>query len=83
MSTSNIEGKSPQNGEVGGGVVFFGFGSDPRRERRRASSAERFQCPVIRSLAHGWAEPIVLDQERIRIDIFLRDNLPWLTMSSG
>ncbi len=27
-------------------------------------------------LAHCWAEPIVADQERIRIDIFLRDNLP-------
>jgi LacI family transcriptional regulator len=27
-------------------------------------------------LAHCWAEPIILDQERIRIDIFLRDNLP-------
>jgi LacI family transcriptional regulator len=27
-------------------------------------------------LAHCWAEPIVPDQERIRIEIFLRDNLP-------
>jgi len=27
-------------------------------------------------LAHCWTEPIVPDQERIRIEIFLRDNLP-------
>ena len=26
MSTSNIEGKSPQDGEVGGGVVFLASG---------------------------------------------------------
>lgn len=27
-------------------------------------------------LAHCWGEPIVEDQERIRIDIFIKDNLP-------
>ncbi|WP_425329929.1 LacI family DNA-binding transcriptional regulator [Terrirubrum flagellatum] len=27
-------------------------------------------------LAHCWGEPVMADQERIRIDIFLRDNLP-------
>nr|WP_256515719.1 LacI family DNA-binding transcriptional regulator [Alsobacter ponti] len=27
-------------------------------------------------MAHCWGEPVVADQERIRIDIFIRDNLP-------
>ena len=27
-------------------------------------------------LAHCWGDPILPDQERIDIDIFLRDNLP-------
>ncbi len=27
-------------------------------------------------LAHCWGEPVMADQERIRIDIFVRDNLP-------
>jgi LacI family transcriptional regulator len=27
-------------------------------------------------LAHRWGDPVVPDQERITIDIFLRDNLP-------
>ena len=26
-------------------------------------------------LAHCWGEPILEDQERIRIDIFIKDNL--------
>ena len=27
-------------------------------------------------LAHCWGEPVLEDQERIRIDIFIKDNIP-------
>src|SRR5260370_122704 len=49
------------------GTIDAIINQDPGHEARSA--------PRI-LLAHCFAEPIVLDQERIRIDIFLRDNLP-------
>jgi LacI family transcriptional regulator len=49
------------------GTIDAIINQDPGHEARSAARI---------LLAHCWAEPIVLDQERIRIDIFLRDNLP-------
>jgi len=49
------------------GTIDAIINQDPGHEARSAGRI---------LLAHCWAEPIVLDQERIRIDIFLRDNLP-------
>ena len=40
---------------------------DPGHEARSAARV---------LLAHCWGDPILPDQERISIDIFLRDNLP-------
>ena len=40
---------------------------DPGHEARSAARV---------LLAHCLAEPVMADQERIRIDIFVRDNLP-------
>lgn len=43
------------------------IGQDPGHEARSAARV---------LLAHCWGEPLLTDQERIRIEIFLRDNLP-------
>ena len=43
-------------------------------ERSLPGEAARSAARVL--LAHCSGEPISPDQERIRIDIFLRDNLP-------
>ena len=40
---------------------------DPGHEARSAARV---------LLAHCWDDPVVPDQEKINIDIFLRDNLP-------
>jgi LacI family transcriptional regulator len=49
------------------GVLDALINQDPGHEARSAARI---------LLAQGLGEPIVADQERIRIDIFLRDNLP-------
>jgi LacI family transcriptional regulator len=49
------------------GTIDAIINQDPGHEARSAARI---------LLAHCWDEPIVTDQERIRIDIFLRDNLP-------
>jgi LacI family transcriptional regulator len=49
------------------GVVDAIINQDPGHEARSAARI---------LLAHCLGEPIIADQERIRIDIFLRDNLP-------
>ena len=49
------------------GTIDAIINQDPGHEARSAARI---------LLAHCWGEPIVPDQERIRIDIFLRDNLP-------
>ena len=49
------------------GVVDALISQDPGHEARSAARV---------LLAHCWGDPILPDQERIRIDIFLRDNLP-------
>ena len=49
------------------GTIDAVINQDPGHEARSAARI---------LLAHCWTEPIVADQERIRIDIFLRDNLP-------
>jgi hypothetical protein len=68
MSTSNIEGKSPQNGEVGGSMVFSASPSDPRRERRRASSARRFRCPMFANDAQQFCGRVALGQKEVALD---------------
>lgn len=49
------------------GVIEAIISQDPGHEARSAARI---------LLAHCWGDPILPDQERIRIDIFLRDNLP-------
>jgi LacI family transcriptional regulator len=49
------------------GVVDAIINQDPGHEARSAARV---------LLAHCWGDPVVSDQERINIDIFLRDNLP-------
>jgi LacI family transcriptional regulator len=49
------------------GVIEAIISQDPGHEARSAARV---------LLAHCWGDPILSDQERIRIDIFLRDNLP-------
>jgi LacI family transcriptional regulator len=49
------------------GVIDAIINQDPGHEARSAARV---------LLAHCWGDPIVADQERINIDIFLRDNLP-------
>lgn len=49
------------------GIMDAVINQDPGHEIRSA-------CRVL--LAHCTGEPILADQERIRIDIFIRDNLP-------
>ena len=50
-----------------GGVADAIINQDPGHEARSAARV---------LLAHRLGEPIIPDQERIRIEIFLRDNLP-------
>jgi LacI family transcriptional regulator len=49
------------------GVIDAIINQDPGHEARSAARV---------LLAHCWGDPVVPDQERINIDIFLRDNLP-------
>jgi LacI family transcriptional regulator len=49
------------------GVIDVVINQDPGHEARSAARV---------LLAHCWGDPVVTDQERINIDIFLRDNLP-------
>ena len=49
------------------GTIDAIISQDPGHEARSAARV---------LLAHCCGEPIMPDQERIRIDIFLRDNLP-------
>lgn len=49
------------------GVIEAIISQDPGHEARSAARV---------LLAHCWGDSILPDQERIRIDIFLRDNLP-------
>ena len=49
------------------GTIDAIINQDPGHEARSAARI---------LLAHCLAEPVMPDQERIRIDIFLRDNLP-------
>jgi LacI family transcriptional regulator len=49
------------------GVIDAVINQDPGHEARSAARI---------LLAHCWGDPVVPDQERINIDIFLRDNLP-------
>ena len=49
------------------GTIDAIINQDPGHEARSAARI---------LLAHGRGEPIMADQERIRLDIFLRDNLP-------
>jgi LacI family transcriptional regulator len=49
------------------GVIDAIINQDPGHEARSAARV---------LLAHCWGDPIMADQERINIDIFLRDNLP-------
>jgi LacI family transcriptional regulator len=49
------------------GVIDAIINQDPGHEARSAARV---------LLAHCWGDPIMPDQERINIDIFLRDNLP-------
>ncbi len=49
------------------GVIDAVINQDPGHEARSAARV---------LLAHCWNDPVVPDQERINIDIFLRDNLP-------
>ena len=49
------------------GVIDAVINQDPGHEARSAARV---------LLAHCWGDPILADQERINIDIFLRDNLP-------
>jgi LacI family transcriptional regulator len=50
-----------------GGVIDAIIHQDPGHEARSAARV---------LLAHCWGDPVMPDQERINIDIFLRDNLP-------
>jgi LacI family transcriptional regulator len=49
------------------GAIDAVINQDPGHEARSAARV---------LLAHCWGDPILADQERINIDIFLRDNLP-------
>ena len=49
------------------GVIDAVINQDPGHEARSAARV---------LLAHCWDDPVVPDQEKITIDIFLRDNLP-------
>jgi LacI family transcriptional regulator len=49
------------------GVIDAIINQDPGHEARSAARV---------LLAHRWGDPVLPDQERINIDIFLRDNLP-------
>ena len=49
------------------GVIDAVINQNPGHEARSAARV---------LLAHCWGDPILADQERINIDIFLRDNLP-------
>lgn len=49
------------------GVIDAIINQDPGHEARSAARV---------LLAHRWGDPVMADQERINIDIFLRDNLP-------
>jgi LacI family transcriptional regulator len=50
-----------------GGVIDAIINQDPGHEARSAARV---------LLAHCWGDPVMADQERVNIDIFLRDNLP-------
>src|SRR6202171_5398901 len=68
MSASNIEGKSPQNGEVGGSVVFSASGLILVENDVEGPVQDVFDAPMFANDAQQFCGRVTLRQKEVALD---------------